>query len=139
MLRCLVSELSRTAPKSVNFGQNLTQSHVKAISAIRSLSTQDSDADWSFAENVDCFFDKASLLIEDKLADEMKMKASFDEKKEKVKGIMKIIKPCNTIVQVSFPIRRDNGDVEMIEAWRAQHSQHRTPCKGGLYLYLIIN
>ncbi|KAL5018492.1 hypothetical protein ScPMuIL_004214 [Solemya velum] len=141
MLRCLVSELSRTAPKVGNFGQNVTHSHVKstAVSAIRSLSTQDSDADWSFSENVDCFFDKAALLLEDKLAEEMKIKASFEEKKEQVKGIMKIIKPCNTVVQISFPIRRDNGDVEMIEAWRAQHSQHRTPCKGGIRYSLDVN
>ena len=84
-----------------------------------------------FVEMVDMFFDKAATLAEDTLIHEIKDRISVDEKRTRVRGILAMIKPCNTVMSVTFPIRRDNGEFEMIEAWRAQHSQHRTPCKGG--------
>lgn len=46
-------------------------------------------------------------------------------------GILDIVKPCNAVLSVNFPIRKDNGEVEIINAHRAQHSHHRVPCKGG--------
>src|SRR5690606_12052759 len=42
------------------------------------------------------------------------------------------IKACNSIYKISFPLRRDDGTIEVIDAWRAQHSVHRLPVKGGI-------
>jgi len=42
------------------------------------------------------------------------------------------IRQCNTVVQFSFPLRRDDGTLETIHAWRAEHSQHKLPTKGGI-------
>jgi glutamate dehydrogenase (NAD(P)+) len=47
-------------------------------------------------------------------------------------GILNQIKECNSIYQMRFPIKRDNGSIEVIEAYRVQHSQHKSPCKGGV-------
>lgn len=42
------------------------------------------------------------------------------------------IKACNTVCQFTFPIRRDDGSVHCVNAWRAEHSHHRLPTKGGI-------
>jgi len=54
-------------------------------------------------------------------------------------GVLKQIRQNNSIVHINFPIKRDDGTVEVIEAWRSQHSQHRTPCKGGIRFAPIAN
>jgi glutamate dehydrogenase (NAD(P)+) len=47
-------------------------------------------------------------------------------------GVLEVIKACNALVRVSFPLRRDDGSIEIIKGYRAQHSHHRLPCKGGI-------
>jgi glutamate dehydrogenase (NAD(P)+) len=47
-------------------------------------------------------------------------------------GLLEQIKVCNAVYHISFPLRRDDGRIEVIEAWRAQHSTHKSPAKGGI-------
>lgn len=47
------------------------------------------------------------------------------------KGILEQIKVCNAVYEIKFPVRI--GDqIEVINAFRAQHSHHRLPTKGGI-------
>jgi glutamate dehydrogenase (NAD(P)+) len=47
-------------------------------------------------------------------------------------GMLDQIKACNTICEFNFPLVRDDGSIEVIRAWRAEHSHHKLPTKGGI-------
>ena len=55
------------------------------------------------------------------------------------KGILEQIKQCNSVYQMRFPVRMDDGRIEVVEAYRVQHSQHKTPCKGGIRFSMEVN
>ena len=48
-----------------------------------------------------------------------------EDKMKKAHGILKIIEPCAHVLEVNFPLLRDDGEYEMITGYRAQHSHHR--------------
>jgi len=47
-------------------------------------------------------------------------------------GLLDQIKYCNGVYEMSFPIRRQDGTYEIIQAFRVEHSHHRQPTKGGI-------
>lgn len=47
-------------------------------------------------------------------------------------GLPELIKACNSILEVQFPVRLDNGEYRIFRGWRATHSDHRLPVKGGI-------
>ncbi len=49
------------------------------------------------------------------------------------------IRNCNSIYRMSFPIKRDDGSIEVINAWRCEHSQHKLPTKGGIRYSESVN
>ena len=69
---------------------------------------------YSFFQNVERSFDKAAKFTKWDL------------------GILEQIKACNSVYQMRFPVKRDDGSIEVIEAYRVQHSHHKAPCKGGI-------
>jgi glutamate dehydrogenase (NAD(P)+) len=54
-------------------------------------------------------------------------------------GVLEQIKECNSVYQMKFPVRMDDGRIEVIEAYRVQHSHHKTPCKGGIRFAAEVN
>lgn len=75
----------------------------------------------SFFEQVNRNFDKAAALLD------------YDP------GLLAQIKMCNSVLHMSFPLKRDDGTIETIHAWRAEHSHHKLPTKGGIRYSLDVN
>jgi glutamate dehydrogenase (NAD(P)+) len=47
------------------------------------------------------------------------------------KDYLELIRTCDNIIRFSIPIRLDNGSIENIICYRAQHKHHKLPVKGG--------
>jgi glutamate dehydrogenase (NAD(P)+) len=69
---------------------------------------------YTFFQQVNLAFDKAASLTQ------------HDPK------LLAKVKECNGVYHVTFPLIRDDGSIETIHAWRAEHSHHRLPTKGGI-------
>jgi glutamate dehydrogenase (NAD(P)+) len=54
------------------------------------------------------------------------------------KGILEQIKACNAVYRIKFPVRVGDN-IEVIEAYRVQHSHHKLPCKGGIRFSEAVN
>ena len=76
---------------------------------------------YSFFQSVEKSFDKAAKFT------------SWE------KGLLEQIKACNSIYSMRFPVKMDDGRIEVIEAYRVQHSQHKSPCKGGIRFSNEVN
>ena len=74
----------------------------------------------SFRESVDLMVDKAMAA--------MKLDA----------GTARAIKACNAVLQVQFPVKI-RGKIEVFTGWRATHSTHRLPSKGGIRYAPYVN
>ncbi|XZF16599.1 Glu/Leu/Phe/Val family dehydrogenase [Chitinophagaceae bacterium MMS25-I14] len=75
---------------------------------------------YSFFKGVERNFDKAAKYTR------------FEE------GILEQIKACNSVYRMKFPVRIGEK-VEVIEAYRVQHSHHKLPCKGGIRYSMDVN
>ena len=67
----------------------------------------------SFFETVNLYFERAAALT------------------DYPRGLLEQIKVCNSVYAFQFPVRTRRG-YEVISGWRAQHSHHRLPVKGGI-------
>jgi len=94
--------------------------------------------DPSFFEMVEYYFHRGCQMVEDSLIEEMKDRISLQDKRNRTSGILKIMEPCHHVLEVAFPLKKDDGSFEMIQGWRAQHSLHRTPTKGGIRYSLDV-
>lgn len=54
-------------------------------------------------------------------------------------GLLEQIKVCNSVYRMRFPIRIGDDSYEVIEAYRAEHSHHKMPVKGGIRYSLSVS
>jgi glutamate dehydrogenase (NAD(P)+) len=87
---------------------------------VETLTAKPAQAQYSFFQGVERSFDLAAKYTR------------FES------GILEQIKVCNSVYQMRFPVRI--GDkIEVIEAYRVQHSHHKLPCKGGIRYSMDVN
>eukprot|EP00732_Lithocolla_globosa_P003835 Lithocolla_globosa_v1_NODE_3240_length_1723_cov_227.280576.p1 type:complete len:513 gc:universal NODE_3240_length_1723_cov_227.280576:56-1594(+) len=108
LLRSALPAMSRSSP----LGRTLAP--IVSTLPNRHYTGSPLDPEPRFLEMVKLFFDRASKYT------------GLDDE------LLALIKQCNNIIRVSFPIKRDDGSTLMITGYRAQHSHHRLPCKGGI-------
>lgn len=53
-------------------------------------------------------------------------------------GLLSQINICNSVYHMEFPLVRDDGSIKVIKAWRAEHSQHKLPVKGGIRFAMAV-
>lgn len=71
-----------------------------------------------------------------------KVNANFDKAAKFTdypQGLLEQIKVCNSSCHFTFPIKRDDGSIQTIHGWRAEHSHHNLPTKGGLRYSTLVN
>jgi glutamate dehydrogenase (NAD(P)+) len=75
----------------------------------------------SFRENVDRMVDRALTHLD------------LDP------GMQEEIKACNSVIKVQFPAELENGTFKVFTGYRAVHSDHRLPVKGGIRYAPSVN
>jgi len=75
----------------------------------------------SFFEQVNINFDRAAKMT------------------EHPPGLLQQIKAINSVIHFTFPLKRDDGSIQVIHAWRAEHSHHMLPTKGGIRYAAMVN
>ena len=75
----------------------------------------------SFFDTVMAFFDKAAPFT------------------GHPKGLLDQIRFCNSIYEFKFPLKHDDGSIEIVVAFRVEHSHHKVPVKGGIRYSEMVN
>lgn len=68
----------------------------------------------AFFESVNHYFDRAAAF------------SNFPA------GLLEQVRACNAVYRIRFPVRSDDGSIRVLVAFRAEHSFHRLPTKGGI-------
>uniref|UniRef100_A0A670ZF16 Glutamate dehydrogenase n=1 Tax=Pseudonaja textilis TaxID=8673 RepID=A0A670ZF16_PSETE len=113
-------------------GDTPGRSRGKPLVPCRWNHAKEAEGELSFLSIVESYCDRAERVVEKELVKRLRTPKDENERMLWVRGVLDAIRSCGHVLEVAFPIRRDNGCWELIKGCRAQHSQHRLPCKGGI-------
>ena len=54
-------------------------------------------------------------------------------------GVLDQIRACDSICRMEFPVKRDDGTIQVVTGYRAEHSHHKQPTKGGIRYAMSVN
>lgn len=54
-------------------------------------------------------------------------------------GLVEQVRHCNSVYRMRFPVKTDDGGIVVVEAFRAEHSHHRLPTKGGIRFSMHVD
>ncbi len=54
-------------------------------------------------------------------------------------GLLEQMKYCNSVYKFKFPLKRSDGTIEVVHAYRVEHSHHKLPVKGGIRYSELVN
>lgn len=60
------------------------------------------------------------------------MKRTSEQRRKTIHGIFDFMLPCKSILETHFRVRMDDDTHKVFSGYRAQHSHHRLPTKGGM-------
>eukprot|EP00343_Euplotes_focardii_P006684 CAMPEP_0205821318 /NCGR_PEP_ID=MMETSP0206-20130828/6675_1 /ASSEMBLY_ACC=CAM_ASM_000279 /TAXON_ID=36767 /ORGANISM="Euplotes focardii, Strain TN1" /LENGTH=498 /DNA_ID=CAMNT_0053116711 /DNA_START=74 /DNA_END=1570 /DNA_ORIENTATION=+ len=84
------------------------------------------------ASAVSATTENADLVEEPRFLEMVKMHFDKAAKYTNVSpDLLSFIKECNSIVRFNIPLQKDDGTLEILTCYRAQHSHHKLPVKGG--------
>lgn len=102
--------------------------------------------DPNFFQMVEYQYHRAVGLLEDTFVKHMEKHQNMteDERVRRVKGIISVMSVCQNTIELTFPIRRDSGDYEIITGYLAHHNTHRYKipenrgCKAKYWLIKVV-
>lgn len=112
----------------------LLRNYSSATALPKDLQSIPNDEDPSFSKMIQFYFHNALKHLDAQFLKSLAERAQTTEKgrEHKKNGIIALMKECTSVIEVKFPIKRDNGSYEIITGYRAHHSTHRAPLKGGI-------
>lgn len=94
-----------------------------------------------FSKMVEYYYHNACTYMEDQLMKYLEKypRLTNEQRSARVNFILKLIGVSNCCLEVNFPISKKDGSFELLQGFRAHHTVHRLPVKGGIRFAMDVD